>query len=306
MSGAAVTLALLLGASSPDRPAACAAPETISGRWATAVVSDVELHAVVEADAPGFGESLLGRIDPSASPAERAKIAGERLRTLCAGIDAWSEGTVEGVDPDPARLKAILERPEFAGATRRQGNALESFLRRFTEALERLFGAKGSERFASGSRLLVLSLALVVLVGGVLRVVTLRRARKRTQGEEPQGAAGFGVVLAHPDVHRARALQSLTEDPRGAIREGLLALISALERQRWARPDRVKTNRELARELPERGSPPELAADVARVIDWYDRTFYSLEPVATEEARRFLDEALAIEGRIPRAPGGAA
>ncbi len=306
MSGAAAILALLLAASASDVPAACAAPETHAARWEAAVLSDLEFSAVVETDAPVFAEALLGRIDPSASPAERAKIAGERLRTLCAGIDAWTEGTAPGVEPDPARLQAILERPEFAGATRRKGNALESFLRRFTEALERLFGAKGSERFASGSRLLVLSLALVVLVGGVLRVVTLRRARRSTQAEESQGVAGLGVVLAHPDVHRTRALQALTDDPRGAIREGLLALISALERQRWARPDRVKTNRELARELPERGAPPELAEDVARVIDWYDQTFYSLEPVATEEARRFLDEALAIEGRIPRATGGAA
>ena len=48
-------------------------------------------------------------------------------------------------------------------------------------------------------------------------------------------------------------------DPRGAIREGLFALLGALERRSLARPDRVRTNREMAEEVAQRGAAPELS-----------------------------------------------
>ncbi len=307
MTLAAATLAVLLAATSEGvAPSPCNAPAETARAWEAAAAADEDLAARIQADAPGFHRALLERFDRSATPGERAKAAGERLAILCAGLASWRDPSIETLaSPDRSRLEAILQREEFSGASRRQGNALEAFLRRFAEALERMFGTSGSERFASASRVLVLTLALAALVGGVARVLTLRRARRSARaGAEDAATKGLGSVdLAHPDVHRERARRALETDPRSAIREGLLALISALERRRWARPDRVKTNRELALELPGRGAPLELSADVTRVVDWYDRTFYSLEPVAAEEAQRFLDRVFALEARVPRESG---
>jgi hypothetical protein len=85
--------------------------------------------------------------------------------------------------------------------------------------------------------------------------------------------------------------------PREAIREALLCLLSSLERQRFARPDRVKTNRELAEELAGRGAPPALVSAVTSLFTWFDRAFYSLEAVPADEARRFLDD---VRGLVER------
>jgi hypothetical protein len=94
--------------------------------------------------------------------------------------------------------------------------------------------------------------------------------------------------LDPPGDHLRRAQAALESDPREAIREGLLGLLSCLERRRLARPDRVKTNGEIVLELPVRGAPPELVAKVGPVVRWYDRTFYSLAPVPRQEASAFL------------------
>jgi hypothetical protein len=102
------------------------------------------------------------------------------------------------------------------------------------------------------------------------------------------------LKLDVPSAHLERARAALAGDPRRAIREGLLALLSHLERERLARPDRVKTNRELAQELPARGASPALAETVARLLAWYDAAFYSLEPVAPDAARRFVDEVAGL------------
>ncbi|MFY0577661.1 DUF4129 domain-containing protein [Cystobacter fuscus] len=52
----------------------------------------------------------------------------------------------------------------------------------------------------------------------------------------------------------------------------------------------MRTNRELVEELPERGAPAHVTGEVERLVRWYDRAFYSLEPVPTEDAARFVDE----------------
>ena len=96
------------------------------------------------------------------------------------------------------------------------------------------------------------------------------------------------LVLSDPTVSRNHL--AVLSDPRAAIREALLSLLSSLERKRYARPDRVKTNRELAAELPARGAPTELVTAVAPLFAWFDRSFYSLEAIAPEDARRFLDD----------------
>lgn len=111
-----------------------------------------------------------------------------------------------------------------------------------------------------------------------------------------------------PAAHLTRAKALLDSDPREAIRQGLYALLSLLEQQRWARPDRVKTNRELADALPARGAPFELAATVTRMLGWYDGAFYSRAPVTRPEAERFINDVDSLETterhRLPSlAPG---
>jgi hypothetical protein len=96
--------------------------------------------------------------------------------------------------------------------------------------------------------------------------------------------------LDSPGEHLARARTALASQPREAIREGLLALLSSLEAKRLARPDRVKTNRELVGELPGRGASAHLTGEVERLVGWYDRAFYSLEPVPADDAARFVAE----------------
>ena len=52
----------------------------------------------------------------------------------------------------------------------------------------------------------------------------------------------------------------------------------------------MKTNRELAKELPGRGASATLSAEVQAAVTRYDRAFYSQEPVAQELAATFVEE----------------
>ena len=56
----------------------------------------------------------------------------------------------------------------------------------------------------------------------------------------------------------------------------------------------MKTNRELVRELPDRGAPEPVSRRAGELFGWYDRTFYSLAPVSPDEARRFISEVEAF------------
>jgi hypothetical protein len=118
-------------------------------------------------------------------------------------------------------------------------------------------------------------------------VLARRRRRPAAEASRRPGQAGE-LVLDAPAVHLERARAAVASAPREALREGLLALLSSLEVRRLARPDRVKTNRELVDELPARGAPAALTAAVAQLVAAYDVGFYSLAPVSEQEARRFL------------------
>jgi hypothetical protein len=135
---------------------------------------------------------------------------------------------------------------------------------------------------------LVLVLAIALVLGVGFRLATSRRGRSRRTGEAEHGAGP--LALDAPEIHLARAGSALEADPRSAIREGLFALLSSLERRSLARPDRVKTNREVAEQLPERGAAPQMAERVRALLGWYDRTYYSLERPGVSDARRFVDE----------------
>lgn len=230
----------------------------------------------------------------------RAEVAIARLGSLCASRAATKQGARHsGVDAE--RLRSILDRPEFDGARDRKGDVIGALMRRFWEWFTGLFETRAMKTGASMTRVLVLALAGAVAVFGLLRLRTLRRRSKRVLAAHERT---LPLVLDDPSSHLGRARDALTQDARLAIREGLLALLSTLERQRWARPDRVKTNRELALELPGRGAPSDVSAQVEAMIRWYDRTFYSLAPVPPDEARRFIEEIAQFEGRLAARGGG--
>jgi hypothetical protein len=161
-------------------------------------------------------------------------------------------------------------------------------MRTLASWLEGLLQTEQAQSFATSTRTAVLVLGLAVALFAVLRLRYWRRGPARRGEGTAAGAAA--LVLDSPGEHLARARAALGGQPREAIREGLLALLSSLETKRLARPDRVKTNRELVGELPRRGASAQLTGEVERLVRWYDRAFYSLEPVPAEDAARFVDE----------------
>lgn len=188
---------------------------------------------------------------------------------------------------DVTTLPPIYERPGFERARQRNSGSLQAFVAQLKRWLEKFFESSGAERYSNITRVLVLVLALVIGGGATLRFLARRGQRAAALTRAPVSNA---LQLDDPTAHLARAEGLLLDSPREAIREALLSLLSSLERRRFARPDRVKTNRELAQELPSRGAPPELVHQVTPLFTWFDRAFYSLEAVPAPEARRFLDD----------------
>ncbi|MBI3182042.1 MAG: DUF4129 domain-containing protein [Myxococcales bacterium] len=230
-----------------------------------------------------LGQPLLLPDEASSLPLRRAQLAARRLPEACALL---RDGRVAAT-PDRARLAAILDRPELANARRRSSGALALLLSRLWDWLYSLLGTSEAGSFSRAARTAVLAGALAVVIGGALRLLRARLRRPRPAAAKPHADR---LKLEDPLEHLSRARAALGADAREAIRQGLFCLLSALEKRRLARPDRVKTNRELAAELPVRGATPELHAEVSELLRWYDRTFYSLEPVAAAEAARFVDD----------------
>ncbi|MET0401115.1 MAG: DUF4129 domain-containing protein [Cystobacter sp.] len=224
----------------------------------------------------------------------------QRLQGVCAPPEAPAASALARTT-DRARLEDILSRPEFAQARQRQGDVLERLLRLVKEWLEELLQTRGAQSFATSTRTLVLVLGIAVVLVTVLRLRAWRRGPV-TRSSAPEASA-LPPRLDPPGEHLGRARTALASQPRSAIREGLLALLSSLESRRLARPDRVKTNRELVDELPGRGAPAPLTGEVDRLVRWYDRAFYSLEPVRSEDAARFVDEVERLHQGL--AEGGA-
>ncbi len=240
---------------------------------------------------------LLHHTERSLPIEERAELIGQRARSACelqARLSSFS-----GRGADRARLKQILDRAEFARARTRIPDPVARWLRRLVGWLESFFDGKGAESFAAITRALVLGAAAAAAAVGLIRVALGRRA---ANAPKPAGLLAAPESLEDPAAHLALARAAVNTDPREAIRQGLLALLSWLEARRLARRGRAKTNRELARELPERGASAELCEAVASLIGWYDRAFYSLSGVAPEEARRFVDRVAALQSRSEGAP----
>ena len=224
-----------------------------------------------------------------ALPAERAEAAARRLQRACAWLDAERSTPASPLPTDRARLQEILSRAEFAQARQRQGDVLQRVLRRVRDWLEGLLETRQALSFATSTRTVVLVLGVAVVLFALLRLRHWRRtpAGARAREEARHAAA---LQLASPGEHLTKARAALGGEPREAIRQGLLAMLSSLEERKLARPDRVKTNRELVGELPGRGASARLTGEVERLVRWYDRAFYSLEPVGSADAARFVDE----------------
>jgi hypothetical protein len=230
-----------------------------------------------------------------AAPCEHPALgtmSARRQAAACTLLARPAPGAVDRV-----ALEAVYQRPGFERARARETNVARALLAQLRAWLERLFETTGAQTYSNVTRVAVLFATMVAGLSAALRFAA-RRRKARFAATTPAAAP---LSLATPEVHLARARAALADEPRGAIREGLLALLSHLERQRLARPDRVKTNRELARELPGRGATDGLTTAVTRLLDWYDEAFYSLKPVAPDAARRFLDEVAALARAEPGA-----
>ena len=255
---------------------------------ATASPEQLEkLHAQLESD---LGRPLLLQPEGSRDPVTRAGLIERRARAVCRLQSRFSGVSVEAANRD--RLKQILDRPEFAGARKRNPDWLARWLRRLGEWLESLFEAQGAQSFAGFTRALVLGLAVAAGAAGLIRA--LRRVRVQ-RAAEPQAAMAQRPTLADPPVYLSLAQAALSSDAREAIRQGLLALLSWLEQRRLAQTNRAKTNRELVRDLPARGASAELSETVGALLNWYDRAFYSLSAVPPREARDFIDRISALQ-----------
>ncbi|MBM7115894.1 DUF4129 domain-containing protein [Archangium primigenium] len=229
---------------------------------------------------------------------ESVETARQRLRAVCASLQTAAPPRAT----DAARLQEILARPEFAHARQRQGDALDRLLRWVKDWLEELLQTREAQSFATSTRFVVLALGFAVVLLVALRLRHWKRAPSRTSAATAP-AERAGLKLDAPGEHLSRARAALAAQPRTAIREGLLALLSSLEARRYARPDRVRTNRELVEELPERGAPAHVTGEVERLVRWYDQAFYSLAPVPGSEAARFVSE---VERLHQGLAGGAA
>ncbi len=205
---------------------------------------------------------------------------------LVAVLAAPCEACVEQPVSD---LSAIYERPGFERARERNSGAFAALMAQARAWFFSLFETRGAQTYSNVTRIAVLAAAVLLGAIALLR----RRARKKAV-LPPAPPSPAALVLDEPVVHRERAEALVANDPRGAIREGLLSLLAVLERRRLARPERTRTNRELAAELPRNGAPPELVQKVTPLFAWFDHAFYSLSAVTPAEARRFLDEVKAL------------
>lgn len=193
----------------------------------------------------------------------------------------------------PADLSRIYERDGFERARERNSGALQAWLAQARAWFMSLFETRGAQTYSNVARIAV----LVAAIATVLLVIIRVRSRRRLLAAAPTTNVDTGLKLDDPGTHRARAEALLNENPREAMREALFSLLAVLERRRFARPDRTRTNRELGAELPANGAPPELVARVTPLFTWFDRTFYSLAHVAPDEARRFLDDVRVVTER---------
>lgn len=203
--------------------------------------------------------------------------------------------------PDPAALDAIYARPRYDGAKDLGGGGLEALLARLVEWFKALFETEGAASFSNWTRVAVLAIGLAIGALVVWRFVLTRRRRAIATAAVDALGEPRGPALDDPRAHLARGQALVATEPRAAVREGLLATLSSLERRRLARLGRATTNAEVARALPGRGASADVSARVQAITTWYDRTYYALAPVEADEAGRFLGHVEALLGQLEAA-----
>ncbi|MGQ0505532.1 MAG: hypothetical protein ACT4TC_09445, partial [Myxococcaceae bacterium] len=161
----------------------------------------------------------LRRADESDWTFEAIRKPAEERLTLACALRA-----VPGSSPDRERLKTILSRDEFAQSKEGAFRVIGALIGHW---LEQFFRSSGAVGFAEITRVLVLALAFVVLIAGALRMWSARRRRTL-----PAPLLSSPSLLRPPPEHLANARAALGTAPREALREALLALLSALERAR--------------------------------------------------------------------------
>ncbi|QSQ15132.1 DUF4129 domain-containing protein [Myxococcus landrumensis] len=256
-----------------------------------------ELAGALEVVRRDMGGMPLPLEELGTTAPEQVQRVADFLQRACAlERNEASAPVVEFPANERERLKGVLDRPEFAKARQRHGDLVKQFLRKLESWLEGAFESREAQGFAVATRAVMLGLAIALVLWGVLKVraMRLRRNVARAGGQ----SASVPLVLDAPPEHLKRARKALADHPREAIREALLSMLSTLEERRLARPDRVKTNRELAAELPTRGAPAAVTHEVERLMTWYDQAFYSLAPVPEAEAARFIDAVEHLQGQL--------
>jgi hypothetical protein len=264
-----------------------------SQRIAAAATSDDRLRVEIDVLEGDLRAPLLTAAERTLPREDQASLATRRLLGAC------ELGRIRSLPDsvDRARLTAILDRPEMRHARERQDIGAELW-RRFWDWFTALAALRGTQLFSIATQRFVLVLGFVVAIGAALRLIRRRRAPLRATTARP-GAQP--LQLDTPGVHLAAARTALGSDRREAIRQALLGLVSALERRHWAHPDRVKTNRELAAELPRRGAPPEVVQCAGKLFSWFDDAFYSQRDVPLDEASGFVADVSALEAGLARA-----
>jgi Domain of unknown function (DUF4129) len=233
--------------------------------------------------------ALLLAATPCALPQGSAE-APPRREAACALL---ARPAPRRVPADP--LEAIYLRPGFERARQPEAAPWASWLAQLRARLLALLETRGAERYSSLTRVAVLALALAAAAAAVLRA---RRARAPRRPPRPGAGAAEGEAPAEAlgaALRRARDLAGV--EPREAIRAGLVGLLGWLEARRLTPPGRARTNLEVIAELPARGAPAPLAEAVEAAVGWYDAAFYSLQPVTTDEALRFLARLESLDAR---------
>ncbi|HEY8206026.1 MAG TPA: DUF4129 domain-containing protein [Myxococcaceae bacterium] len=245
------------------------------------------------------GAPLAAGLSMEAPAAEVVAALGARLEAFCARVKASGSPALRSGDRE--YLEEILARPEFGQARSADVDGLARLVAWLTAWFEALFESRGVQGFAQWTRVLVLALAIAVVLGVGFRLTSTWRGGGG-RGRTKPAVQRRGMTLDAPEAHLSRGGAMLETDPRGAIREGLFALLGALERKALARADRVRTNRETAEEIVQRGATPEVSDQARQLLGWYDRTYYSLQSPAAPDARRFLDDVARLAARLVEGP----
>ena len=269
----------------------CADPALLAARL-SASTTEAEFSLQLTAAEESLGTRLL-LLDELARPlGERTALATARAGTAC----AWLQRPTGGVESPLEPLAAVLDRPVFSGARDRAPHAFGQAWERLKAWVLSLLEDRTTNTLASGIRWLVLGLAATLAGAALWRTWARRRA-----GDEASAGPPAPVLsrLSPPTDHLRAARASLPGDPRGALREGLLALLSGLERAGWLSAGRTLTNRELSSAIADRPGADEAGA----LLRGFDRRYYSLERVGAEDAARFLSSVESACARMPRGEG---